>query len=92
MKHCFGALRRQSRRDAVWGEPRVQGVRQRAQYLYRFSFVLLTLANRQIFLCSWVLLPQCRLEANYAHQQELDMIPLMMQENYRPQGWREFQR
>ncbi len=22
----------------------------------------------------------CRLEANYAHQQELDMIPLMMQE------------
>ena len=30
----------------------------------------------------------CRLEANYAHQQELDMIPLMMQENYKPQGWR----
>ena len=33
----------------------------------------------------------CRLEANYAHQQELDMIPLMMQENYRPQGWRKSQ-
>ena len=34
----------------------------------------------------------CRLEANYAHQQELDMIPLMMSENYKPQGWRESQR
>ena len=32
---------------------------------------------------------QCRLEANYAHQQELDMIPLMMQKDYKPQGWRE---
>ena len=31
---------------------------------------------------------QCRLEANYAHQQELDMIPLMMQKDYKPQGWR----
>ena len=31
---------------------------------------------------------QCRLEANYAHQQELDMIPLMMQKSYKPQGWR----
>ena len=30
----------------------------------------------------------CRLEANYAHQQELDMIPLMMQQEYKPQGWR----
>ena len=30
----------------------------------------------------------CRLEANYAHQQELDMIPLMMQEDYKPNGWR----
>ena len=29
----------------------------------------------------------CRLEANYAHQQELDMIPLM-QKDYKPQGWR----
>ena len=27
-------------------------------------------------------------EANYAHQQELDMIPLMMQKDYKPQGWR----
>ena len=35
---------------------------------------------------------QCRLEANYAHQQELDMIPLMMEENYKPQGWRESER
>ena len=32
--------------------------------------------------------PQCRLEANYAHQQELDMIPLMMQKDYSPKGWR----
>ena len=34
----------------------------------------------------------CRLEANYAHQQELDMIPLMLQEDYKPQGWRKPQR
>ena len=33
----------------------------------------------------------CRLEANYAHQQELDMIPLMMQKNYQPKGWRKSQ-
>ena len=33
----------------------------------------------------------CRLEANYAHQQELDMIPLMMQQDYKPQGWRKSQ-
>ena len=26
-------------------------------------------------------------EANYAHQQELDMIPLMMQEDYSAKGW-----
>ena len=32
---------------------------------------------------------QCRMEANYAHQQQLEMIPMMMQENYKPQGWRE---
>ena len=36
-------------------------------------------------------LPQCRLEANYAHQQELDMIPLMMQRDYSPKGWRKSQ-
>eukprot|EP01043_Picozoa_sp_COSAG02_P069995 COSAG02_NODE_12222_length_1577_cov_1.075051_2_plen_137_part_00 len=30
---------------------------------------------------------QCRLEANYAYQQELDMVPLMVQQDYRPQGW-----
>ena len=29
-------------------------------------------------------------EANYAHQQELDMIPLMMQKDYSPKGWREY--
>jgi hypothetical protein len=29
----------------------------------------------------------CRLEANYAHQQEVDMIPLMVQKNYNAQGW-----
>ena len=29
----------------------------------------------------------CRLEANYAHQQELDMIPLMMQKDFKPKGW-----
>ena len=29
----------------------------------------------------------CRMEANYAHQQELDMIPLMMQKEYSPKGY-----
>ena len=29
----------------------------------------------------------CRLEANYAHQQDVDMIPLMVQEEYRAKGW-----
>ena len=29
----------------------------------------------------------CRMEANYAHQQELDMIPLMMSEGFKPKGW-----
>ena len=29
----------------------------------------------------------CRLEANYAHQQELDMIPLMMSKDFKPKGW-----
>ena len=29
----------------------------------------------------------CRLEANYAHQQELDMIPLMMSQGFKPKGW-----
>ena len=28
----------------------------------------------------------CRLEANYAHQQEKDMIPLMMQKQYNVKG------
>ncbi len=34
---------------------------------------------------------QCRLECNYAYQQELDMIPLMMQQDYKPNGWRKSQ-
>ena len=29
----------------------------------------------------------CAAEANYAHQQELDMIPLMMQKEYSPKGY-----
>ena len=29
----------------------------------------------------------CRMEANYAHQQELDMIPLMMTQGYSAKGW-----
>lgn len=42
----------------------------------------------QAYCVSLLPLYQCRLEANYAHQQELDMIPLMMQKDYQPQGWR----
>ena len=30
---------------------------------------------------------QCRMEANYAYQQELDMIPLLMQKDYSPKGY-----
>eukprot|EP01050_Picozoa_sp_SAG11_P000975 SAG11_NODE_38_length_21705_cov_24.667453_13_plen_66_part_00 len=29
----------------------------------------------------------CRMEANYAHQQGLDMIPLMVENGYRAKGW-----
>ena len=29
----------------------------------------------------------CRLESNYAHQQGVDMIPLMMQKDYNAKGW-----
>jgi hypothetical protein len=29
----------------------------------------------------------CRLEANYGHQSELEMIPLLMQEGFRAKGW-----
>ena len=29
----------------------------------------------------------CRLEAQYAFQQQTDMVPLMMVEGYRPNGW-----
>ena len=29
----------------------------------------------------------CRLEASYAHQLGVDMIPLTVQEDYSPSGW-----
>ena len=29
----------------------------------------------------------CRLEANYGVQEKCDMVPLMVQENYRARGW-----
>jgi hypothetical protein len=29
----------------------------------------------------------CRLEAQYAMQQEKDMIPLILQKNYKAKGW-----
>ena len=29
----------------------------------------------------------CRMEAQYAMQQQTDMIPLMLEESYRPKGW-----
>ena len=29
----------------------------------------------------------CRLEAQYAHQQDVDIIPLMMEKGYKPTGW-----
>ena len=29
----------------------------------------------------------CRLEAQYAHQREKDMVPLVVEEGYRPDGW-----
>ena len=29
----------------------------------------------------------CRMEAQYAHQQEKDMVPLMMEDGYRAKGW-----
>ena len=38
-------------------------------------------------LCHASCIFQCRMEANYAHQQELDMIPLKMQEGFSPKGW-----
>ena len=33
----------------------------------------------------------CRLEAQYAFQREKDMVPLMMEEGYKPKGWRKSQ-
>jgi hypothetical protein len=29
---------------------------------------------------------KCRLEANYGHQHEVEMVPLMMERGYRPIG------
>ena len=29
----------------------------------------------------------CRLELQYGHQQDVAMIPLMMEKGYRPNGW-----
>eukprot|EP01048_Picozoa_sp_COSAG05_P027003 COSAG05_NODE_7664_length_782_cov_1.332357_1_plen_85_part_00 len=29
----------------------------------------------------------CRLEAQYAFQQHVDMVPLMMEDGYRAKGW-----
>ena len=29
----------------------------------------------------------CRLEAQYAYQQQLDMVPLMMEDGYSAKGW-----
>ena len=29
----------------------------------------------------------CRMEAQYAHQQQKDMVPLMMEEGYNAKGW-----
>jgi hypothetical protein len=31
--------------------------------------------------------PDCRLEAQYGHQQQVDLIPLMMESGYKPTGW-----
>ena len=30
---------------------------------------------------------QCRLEANYGYQQQLEMIPLMTEKGYSAKGW-----
>jgi hypothetical protein len=43
-------------------------------------------ANRRAHPCMLTLVLATQ-EANYGHQQELDMIPLMMQKNYAPKGW-----
>ena len=29
----------------------------------------------------------CRLELNYGMEVEVDMVPLMMQPNFKPKGW-----
>ena len=29
----------------------------------------------------------CRLEAQYGHSQKIEMVPLMMERDYRPTGW-----
>ena len=33
----------------------------------------------------------CRLELQYGHQSQVEMLPLMMEKNYRPTGWRKSQ-
>ena len=43
------------------------------------------LASDSLLMCVFALAAvQCRMEANYAHQQELDMIPLMVEKDYSP--------
>ena len=34
----------------------------------------------------------CRLELNYGMEVKVDMVPLMMQPNFKPKGWRKSQR
>ena len=80
---------RGSRRDAVRREPGVQGVCERT-HLESGKTDLSSMLFDAV-LTSEFFVRQCRLEANYAHQQELDMIPLMMQQDYKPQGWRKSQ-
>ncbi len=63
--------------DAVRREPAVQRVR-KLPIGGKLSVYLAVDLHRLTWSC-----PQ----ANYAHQQELDMIPLMMQEDYAPNGW-----
>jgi hypothetical protein len=40
-----------------------------------------------VLTCGPALSANCRLELNYAMQEGCAMIPLMMQEGYRPKGW-----
>jgi hypothetical protein len=87
---------RGGRRDAVRRELAIQGVGERAQGNWDCSLYGVCPQLQSLLLTSCVLprvflslhcASQCRLEANYAYQQELDMVPLMVQQDYRPQGW-----